>query len=261
MAKRECRSVGRSRTRQDNRTPSPGPIWTRRGWSRNKRRIRNTRCCHRIPACIIPISVITCKGLRESGDGSSRRGQIWCSDMMASLQNRRPITSSSSRPYLQRKGEEMEAMRYRYIFKLEPLKSFNISLNSLADYRVSVEWIYFLYKSRQLLSFPGWMKIAISILKLMLIRPADGRMDGWADGAGPEWWMDKNDEMADLPKCERQLGVYAISLDGLRVHVDDAPQHGRIVSGEGYLPSGQIQGQHAIGRCFLIDALSAELIP
>lgn len=67
--------------------------------------------------------------------------------------------------------------------------------------------------------------------------------------------------MADLPKCERQLGVYAISLDGLRVHVDYAPQHGRIVSGEGYLTRGQIQGQHAIGRCFLIDALSAELIP
>jgi len=50
--------------------------------------------------CIISILMITCNGLRDSGVGSSRRGQIWWSDMMASLQNRRPITSSSSRPYL-----------------------------------------------------------------------------------------------------------------------------------------------------------------
>jgi len=39
------------------------------------------------------------------------------------------------------------------------------------------------------------------------------------------------------PEGQRQLGVYAISLDGLGIHEDNAPQDGRIVPGERYLAS------------------------
>jgi len=41
----------------------------------------------------------------------------------------------------------------------------------------------------------------------------------------------------DSPEGQRQLGVYAISLDGLGIHEDNAPQDGRIVPGERYLAS------------------------